>query len=279
MRLVLDNGEVYPYAGKLLFSEPRSIQHRAGDAARRVPEPEAALLPGMYVRVQIEQGVDPDALAVPQQAVRRNDAGMSEVFVLRDDNRAVVAADAARTGVGDQWLIEEGLKPGDSVVVDGFQKFVAGDLVDPEPWQEHVEAARAARRTAVQPSIPLTVTHAGILHRQADLRLGHGAADLSGWPARDPVTPVAQYPIIAPPSISISTSYPGASPENLYNSVTRLIEEELNGATGILNFESTSHSLGRSRSSPTSFPAPTPKPPRSRSRTASSASKRGCRAP
>ena len=60
-----------------------------------------------------------------------------------------------------------------------------------------------------------------------------------------PLLAVAQYPIIAPPSISISTSYPGASPENLYNSVTRLIEEELNGASGILNFESTCDSLGQ----------------------------------
>jgi multidrug efflux pump len=60
-----------------------------------------------------------------------------------------------------------------------------------------------------------------------------------------PQLPIAQYPIIAPPSISISTSYPGATPEALYNSVTRLIEEELNGANGILNFESTSDSLGQ----------------------------------
>jgi multidrug efflux pump len=60
-----------------------------------------------------------------------------------------------------------------------------------------------------------------------------------------PFLPIAQYPIIAPPSISISTSYPGATPENLYNSVTRLIEQELNGANGILNFESTSDSLGQ----------------------------------
>jgi len=60
-----------------------------------------------------------------------------------------------------------------------------------------------------------------------------------------PSLPIAQYPIIAPPSISISTSYPGSSPENLYNSVTKLIEEELNGAAGILNFESTSDSLGQ----------------------------------
>ncbi|MDB5628910.1 MAG: multidrug efflux transporter permease subunit [Tardiphaga sp.] len=60
-----------------------------------------------------------------------------------------------------------------------------------------------------------------------------------------PFLSIAQYPIIAPPSISISTSYPGASPQNLYNSVTRLIEEELNGAGGILNVESTSDSLGQ----------------------------------
>ena len=60
-----------------------------------------------------------------------------------------------------------------------------------------------------------------------------------------PLLAIAQYPVIAPPSISISTSYPGASPENLYNSVTRPIEEELNGAAGILNFESTSDSLGQ----------------------------------
>ncbi len=60
-----------------------------------------------------------------------------------------------------------------------------------------------------------------------------------------PFLAVAQYPIVAPPSIAVSTSYPGASPENLYNSVTRLIEEELNGANGILNFESTSDSLGQ----------------------------------
>jgi multidrug efflux pump len=60
-----------------------------------------------------------------------------------------------------------------------------------------------------------------------------------------PFSAIAQYPIIAPPSISVSTSYPGSSPENLYISTTRLIEEELNGANGILSFESTSDSLGQ----------------------------------
>jgi multidrug efflux pump len=65
-----------------------------------------------------------------------------------------------------------------------------------------------------------------------------GAISIPLWRSRN-------ISIIAPPSISVSTSYPGASPENLYNSVTRLIEEELNGASGILNFESTSDSLGQ----------------------------------
>jgi multidrug efflux pump len=93
-----------------------------------------------------------------------------------------------------------------------------------------------------------------------------------------PFLAVAQYPIIAPPSISISTSYPGATPENLYNSVTRLIEEELNGANSILNFESTSDSLGQVEITAISFPARTPATLRSRCKTASSGSRRASRA-
>ncbi|MCK7475425.1 MAG: efflux RND transporter permease subunit [Rhodopseudomonas palustris] len=90
--------------------------------------------------------------------------------------------------------------------------------------------------------------------------MGHRAVHLSARRrSAVPLLPVAQYPIIAPPSISVTTGYPGASPENLYNSVTRLIEEELNGAAGILNFESTSDTRSaRSKSSPTSSRAPTP---------------------
>ena len=82
VRLILDNGEVYPYDGKLLFSDT-TVDPGTGQVTLRgeFPNPKLTLLPGMYVRVQIEQGIDPDALAVPQQAVRRNDAGASEVFV------------------------------------------------------------------------------------------------------------------------------------------------------------------------------------------------------
>ncbi|MGY4316081.1 multidrug efflux pump [Bradyrhizobium sp. JR3.5] len=90
------------------------------------------------------------------------------------------------------------------------------------------------------------IRHAQLLHRQADLRLGRRAVHLSGRRDLDSAARgCAVSDHRAAPSISISTSYPGASPENLYNSVTRLIEEELNGAANILNFESTSDSLGQ----------------------------------
>jgi len=146
VHLVLDNGEAYEHDGKLLFSDT-TVDPSTGQVTLRAefPNPTSELLPGMYVRVQIVQGVDPDALAVPQQAVRRNDAGMSEVFVLRDDNRAVARPIRLGRVVSGNWLIEEGLKPGDRVVVDGFQKFVAGDLVAPQPWQAERRADSSIR--------------------------------------------------------------------------------------------------------------------------------------
>ena len=135
VRLVLDDGELYPHAGKLLFSDT-TVDPTTGQVTLRgeFPNPHGELLPGMYVRVQIVQGVDPDALAVPQQSVRRNDAGNSEVYIVRNDNRAVALPVNLGRAVGDLWLIEKGLKAGDRVIVDGFQKFVPGDLVDPKPW-------------------------------------------------------------------------------------------------------------------------------------------------
>ena len=137
VRLVLDDGAVYASAGKLLFSEAKVDAHTGQVTLRgEFPNPERELLPGMYVRVLIEQGIDADAIAVPQQAVQRNGGGGSEVFVVKDDDR--VAVQPVRTGsVQDgQWFVTEGLKAGDKVVVEGFQKFAAGDKVRPQAWTD-----------------------------------------------------------------------------------------------------------------------------------------------
>jgi len=145
VRLVRDDGTAYPYTGRLLFSDV-SVDPSTGQVTLRgeFPNPKAELLPGAYVRVQIEQGIDADSLAVPQQAVRRNDTGGSEVYVVRADNRAYIQP--IRTGriVDGQWLVLEGLNPGDRIVAEGFQKFSAGDVVAPISWSQTREVSASA---------------------------------------------------------------------------------------------------------------------------------------
>ena len=149
IRLVLDDGTPYALTGKLLFSEAKVDAHTGQVTLRgEFPNPKRELLPGMYVRVLIEQGIDTDAIAVPQQAIQRNGGGGSEVFVVKDDNH--VATQAVRTGsVQDgQWFVTDGLKSGDRVVVEGFQKFAAGDKVKPLAVDRGRCFGRAERRTS-----------------------------------------------------------------------------------------------------------------------------------
>jgi membrane fusion protein (multidrug efflux system) len=149
VRLVLDDGTAYAHTGKLLFSEAR-VDASSGQVTLRgeFANPNRELLPGMYVRVVIDQGVDSDAITVPEQAVQRNGGGGSEVYVVKDDNR--IAVQPVRLGAAQdgRWLVVEGLKPGDRVVVDGFQKFAAGDSVTPRSVIQSVEAPRPPMQTA-----------------------------------------------------------------------------------------------------------------------------------
>ncbi|WP_100175908.1 MULTISPECIES: efflux RND transporter periplasmic adaptor subunit [Bradyrhizobium] len=137
VHLVLDDNTLYSLDGKLLFSDAKVDAHTGQVTLRgEFPNPKRELLPGMYVRVRIDQGLDSDAIAVPQQAIQRNGGGGSEVFVVKDDNH--IAVQPVRTGsVQDGlWFVTEGLKAGDKVVVEGFQKFAAGDKVKPQSWSE-----------------------------------------------------------------------------------------------------------------------------------------------
>ncbi|MGY4498522.1 membrane fusion protein (multidrug efflux system) [Bradyrhizobium sp. GM24.11] len=137
VRLVLDDNTLYGLDGKLLFSDAKVDAHTGQVTLRgEFRNPKRELLPGMYVRVRLDQGLDSDAIAVPQQAVQRNGGGGSEVFVVKDDNH--IAVQPVRTGsVQDGiWFVTDGLKAGDKVVVEGFQKFAAGDKVKPQSWSE-----------------------------------------------------------------------------------------------------------------------------------------------
>lgn len=143
--LLFDDGSAYPHGGRLLFSEA-TVDATTGQVTLRgeFPNPGNVLLPGMYVRVVIEQATRPDAIAVPQQAVQRDTAGRAQLYIVGDDGvlelRTVTAGDVA----GDRWIIEDGLREGEVVVVEGFQKIRPGAKVTPQPWQHGEQATAAA---------------------------------------------------------------------------------------------------------------------------------------
>ncbi|WP_127092076.1 efflux RND transporter periplasmic adaptor subunit [Aquabacter cavernae] len=135
VNLILEDGTRYPVSGKLLFSEA-AVDASTGQVVLRgeFPNPSGDLLPGMYVRVEIDQGVQKNALAVPVQAVQRDTAGTAQLFIVKPDDTIERRTVTAGRIVGERWVIDANLKPGDRVVVDGFQKIGAGAKVTPKDW-------------------------------------------------------------------------------------------------------------------------------------------------
>ena len=139
--LVTEDGHAYPQAGKLLFSD-LSVDESTGAVMLRAEFPNAdrLLLPGMYARARLEQAVNEQAITVPQQAVLRTPDGAS-VLVVGADGK--VAAQPIKTGAAqaDKWIVSQGLKAGDRVIVEGLQKAKPGAIVKPMPWKGTAPAA------------------------------------------------------------------------------------------------------------------------------------------
>ena len=142
--LVTEDGQTYPHAGKLLFADV-SVDQTTGSVSMRAefPNPDRTLLPGMYVRARLDQGVNEAAITVPQQAVVRGTDGATVLIVGADNKVSAqpVKADAAQNG---NWVISSGLKGGERVIVEGFQKAKPGATVAPEPWKGPAGAGAAA---------------------------------------------------------------------------------------------------------------------------------------
>ena len=153
--IVMEDGEVYAHAGKLLFSD-QTVDPSTGAITLRavVPNPERFLLPGMYVRARVEQAVQENAITVPQQAVQRQ-ANAAVVMVVGQDNKVAPRPVKAETAIGDKWIVSEGLKSGERVVVEGFQKASPGAVVNAVPWKQAAgpaPVAQAASKNAAQPT-------------------------------------------------------------------------------------------------------------------------------
>ena len=143
VRLVTDDGQEYPLAGKLLFSD-LTVDPSSGAVTLRAlfPNPNHLLLPGMYVRARVEQAVDEQAITVPQQAVSQSPAG-PVVMLVGPDNKVVSQPVQTGDAYDNAWVITSGLKAGDRVVVEGFQKIQPGVTVKPVPWQNAAPATGA----------------------------------------------------------------------------------------------------------------------------------------
>ena len=138
--IVLEDGTPYPSKGRLLFTD-LTVDATSGQVTLRaeVPNPQKRLLPGLFVRVRLEQAQAGGAVLLPQQAVTRSSQG-DTVMVVGADNHLTPRPVKLGPSQGNQWVVLEGLKADDKVMVDGFQKLPRGKpgdpiVVKPVPWQ------------------------------------------------------------------------------------------------------------------------------------------------
>lgn len=127
VRLTLEDGTAYGHAGTLQFSDV-SVDRGTGMVTLRAvfPNPDHLLLPGMYVRANLEDGTRDEAILLPQRGVTRDAKGNATALVLNEQGTVEVRKLTTTRTVGDQWLIESGVEPGDRVIVEGIQKVRPG---------------------------------------------------------------------------------------------------------------------------------------------------------
>ncbi|EKN3401937.1 efflux RND transporter adaptor subunit AcrA [Yersinia enterocolitica] len=145
VRLLLENGSEYAETGTLEFSGV-TVDETTGSITIRAifPNPNEALLPGMFVRARLDEGVRPDALLVPQQGVTRNPRGEATAMVVGADDKVELRTLVANQAIGNKWLVTEGLKAGDRLIVSGLQKIRPGVQVKVQEVTETEQKAAPA---------------------------------------------------------------------------------------------------------------------------------------
>jgi len=134
VELLTENGQRYPLKGTLEFSDVTVDESTGSITIRAVfPNPDHTLLPGMFVRARIDEGVQPAAILVPQQGVTRNARGDATVLLVNDKNQVESRNVVASQAIGDKWLITDGLKEGENVIVSGLQRVRPGATVTVAP--------------------------------------------------------------------------------------------------------------------------------------------------
>ncbi|WP_295450753.1 efflux RND transporter periplasmic adaptor subunit [uncultured Thiodictyon sp.] len=150
--LTLEDGSTFNQIGRLEFSEV-TVDRGTGAVTLRASfaNPDHVLLPGMFVRARVEEGVRPDAILVPQQAVSRNRLGQPTALVLTADDRVESRALTVDRAQGNLWLIDSGLNPGDRLIAEGTQKVKPGDKANAVAIDLSAQPGPAAPATAKKP--------------------------------------------------------------------------------------------------------------------------------
>ncbi|EDY82176.1 auxiliary transport protein, MFP family, putative [Verrucomicrobiia bacterium DG1235] len=130
VKLILEDGTEYQHTGKFSFSEV-SVDPTTGTYTLRVetPNPDHVLLPGMYLRGIVSEGIRPDGILVPQKAISRKFDGSTQVMVVGADNKVESRPVQLGQTIGHKWIVESGLQLGDRVITNGLQKAPAGATV------------------------------------------------------------------------------------------------------------------------------------------------------
>ncbi|SDY34687.1 efflux RND transporter periplasmic adaptor subunit [Pseudomonas sp. NFIX28] len=128
--LIQDDGSLYPLPGKLLFAD-LSVDPSTGQIILRseFPNPDLDLLPGSFIRVRLEQAVNRQGISVPQRAIQRDSAGIAQVLLVDAEQRVVQRSVQLGAAQQDRWIVSEGLKAGDRIVVEGLQHARPGEKV------------------------------------------------------------------------------------------------------------------------------------------------------
>jgi membrane fusion protein (multidrug efflux system) len=133
--LLLDDGTTYSQPGKLLFSDV-TVDPTSGMVTLRAefPNPDHLLLPGMFARGVLEQAVNNQAITVPQRGVNVGAGGIATVMVVGADGKVEARVVKLGQAVGTKWIVTDGLKTGENVIVEGLQKIGPGMVVKPVPF-------------------------------------------------------------------------------------------------------------------------------------------------
>jgi membrane fusion protein (multidrug efflux system) len=137
VRLVLEDGTTYPQEGILQFRDI-TVDPSTGSVILRAvfPNPESILLPGMFVRAVVKEGIDEKAILIPQQAVSRDPKGNPFALIVNADGKVELRMLTLGRALGDEWLVSSGLAPGDRVIVEGTQRARPGASVKEVPFDK-----------------------------------------------------------------------------------------------------------------------------------------------